>query len=80
MNKRNPSCARIQRTGGSIRAAFNFDGAGVWLDQTRQHVHQRTLAGAILPDQRMNFAFLQTKVHAVERHRWAKALTDVGKG
>src|SRR2546422_210920 len=27
----------------------------------------------------MHFAFLQTKVHAIERHRWAEALTDIGK-
>src|SRR2546422_2105722 len=79
MNKRNSSFACIQRTDGSIRAAFNLDRAGVWLDKTRQHVHQRTLAGAILTDQRMDFAFLQTKVYAIERHRWAEALTDIGK-
>src|SRR5438477_12837781 len=80
MNKRNSSFARIQWTRRSIRAVFNLDRAGVWLDQTRQDIHQRTFARAILSDQRMHFAFLQAKVHAVERHRWAKALTDVGKG
>src|SRR5881227_1402060 len=80
MNKRNSSFARIQRTRGSIRAVFNLDRAGIRLDQTCQHVHERTLAGAILSDERMHFALLQTKVHAVEGHRWAKALTDVEKG
>src|SRR5437016_1948191 len=43
-------------------------------------IHQRALAGAVLANQSVHFAFAQIHADAVERNRGTEALMNVGNG
>ena len=42
------------------------DLAAVGVDEAVEHLHQRTLAGAVLTDERVNFAIVETDRHVVQ--------------
>src|ERR1700727_996037 len=67
---------RRARIGEAHGHAVDSHLAGVGFYDPGENVHQRRLAGAVLPEQRMNFSRAQIEVHAPERLDAAKALDD----
>ena len=67
---------RGARVGEAHGHAVDPHFAGVGFDDPGKNVHQRRLARAVLPEQRMNFSRAQIEVHAPERLDAAKALDD----
>ena len=49
----------------------------VGMKRTRDDVHERALARAVLADERMHLALAQLEIDAVQCHRWAKRFGDL---
>ena len=67
---------RGARIGEAGRAALDQHLAAVRLDDAGEDVHQGRFAGAVLAEQRMNFAALEIEVDAAQGLHAAKALDD----
>jgi hypothetical protein len=76
VNERDAVTARIERRRRTVGGAVNLDGARIGRERTRQHVHERALAGPVLADQRVNLPGFELEAHPIERHGGAEALLD----
>ena len=64
--------------GGTDRPAGERDLASVGVVDARQDLDQRRLAGAVLPEQRVNLAAANVEVDMIERERRGEALDEAG--
>ena len=80
VDQRDAGLARRERTGRRIRRAADGHRAGVGTQPAGQHVHQRALAGAVLPHQRMDAPGTDRERDAIERPGRTEVLPDVGQG
>ena len=76
MNQRDAVTARVERRRRPVRLAINLDCARIRRQRTREHVHERALAGPVLADQRVNLPRFELEAHPVERHSGAEAFLD----
>ena len=75
-DERDAVTARIERRRRPVGGAVNLDGARIRRERTRQHVHERALAGPVLADERVNLPGFELEAHAIERHGGAATLLD----
>ena len=64
--------------GGTDRPSGERDLARVGVVDARKDLDQGRLAGAVLPEQRMNFAAADVEVDAIERDRRGETLDEPG--
>src|ERR1051326_581243 len=76
MNERNAMVARIERRSGRVRLAMNHYAASIRLNGASEDIHQSAFARAVLANQRMDFAMLQSEAHAIERHGRPETFAD----
>ena len=77
LNPGRPFRPRLSRAARRVGEASERHRPRIGTIRTAQDLHQRTLAGAILADQRVYLALAQLEIDAVERHRWAKGFGDL---
>src|SRR6266568_6268243 len=70
-------------TGFSRRVNFDLisiepNGAGVSLDHSAENLHQCRFSGAVLANQRHNFALIDFETYLLQRDDAGKALADSG--
>ena len=68
---------RSLRIGNPPRHAVEQHPSLVGLDEADEHLHQRRLAGAVLPEHAVHLPGAQDEVDAVARHDRAVSLGDV---
>jgi|HubBroStandDraft_3_1064219.scaffolds.fasta_scaffold479853_1 hypothetical protein len=56
--------------------AANKDFAGIGLELPGQNINQGAFAGAVFTQERVNLAWMQDEVHALQRQRVAEAFSD----
>jgi hypothetical protein len=74
VDRRDPRLLGRERRGQVGRPAVDEDGALVGPDAAGEDLHERRLAGAVLPEQRAHLAGAQREDEAMERDRPGIAL------
>ena len=74
VDDRDPRLPRFCGASEGDRPAFNLDRASVEAVDAAEDLDQRRLTGAVLPEQRMNFARPHLKANAAQRSHAAKRL------
>src|SRR5437660_5246653 len=79
MNELDTPAAGFARRVNFDLSTIEPNGAGVSLDYSAEDLHQRLFSGAVLANQRHNFALADLQIYLFQRDYAGKALADSGQ-